>query len=61
MEESQTSALKEANILRIVDDVKKGLLEFAAGTQVSDILQGEWVVFERWVLHYFVIEPFLAY
>ena len=37
-EESQPSALKEADILQIVDAVKKGLSDFAAGTQISNTL-----------------------
>ena len=38
-EESQPSALTEADIPRIVDAVKRGLSDFAAGTQGSDTRQ----------------------
>ena len=37
-EESQLSALMEADISQIVDAVKKGFSEFAASTQISDTL-----------------------
>ena len=38
-EESQPSALTEADILRIVDAIKKGLSDIVAGTQGSDTRQ----------------------
>ena len=38
-EESQLTALTEADIPRIVNAVKRGLSEFAVGSQVSDTLQ----------------------